>query len=247
MKDLSLLVAYRDRPAQIEALVEWYQECQNLTKGNLELIVVESSEESTEWLRKLDLVNMKYLHLKEDGPFNKSRILNAGLELSESKYVTPFDVDLVPYNLSFSLHLALANQSDIMLVTGFRVDTDLESFRPDQLSLLQSRASIAKEDLHEGFMFDQLINKHRFGVLPFFKRTRLEEINGWDEAYVGWGCEDQDIIHRYLGEERYLIKSPDLVYLHLKHPHTPDWNDGDMTRKNRKILFEKFDLKPNVE
>lgn len=246
MKDLSLLVAYRDRPGHLKSLIDWFPKGQALTQGQLELVIAESSIEKTAWLQELDLPNVKHIHIQEDGPFNKSRILNTALAASEGTFVTSFDVDLVPYHLSFSLHLKLAQQSDLMLITGYRVDTDMETFESNELSLLQSRAAIAKEDLHEGWMRDQLLNNHRFGVLPFFKKDVLEDVNGWDKSFVGWGGEDQDMIHRYLGTERHLLKSPDLVYLHLKHAHAPDWNNGEMTKRNREILYNKFKLMPNI-
>jgi hypothetical protein len=72
-------------------------------------------------------------------------------------------------------------------------------------------------------------------------------LNGWDEHYVGWGAEDQDMIHRYLGSDRFLLSSTDVVYLHLEHGHVADWNDGELTRKNREYLYKKFDLIPNIQ
>lgn len=243
--NLSLIVAYRNRPEQLQSLLNWFPEAVKRSGGNLELIIVESSLAPS--LDRTALPTpIHYQHLEESGPFNKSRLLNIGFALATGEFVTSFDVDLFPHNLSFETHLRLARQSEILLVAGYRLITSFRSFSVEQLSRVQATAKIARENLHEGFLQDQLLNKHRFGVVPFFKREIINSIGGWDEHYVGWGGEDQDIIHRYLANDRFLLTSPDCLYLHLEHGHVTDWNDGELTRKNREYLYQKLGLTPSI-
>jgi len=244
MADLSLLVAYRNRSQHLESLLNWFPALVERSSLKIELIIIESSLKPS-----LDSElpnNIVYKHIEGEGPFNKSALLNEGLKLAKGDFITPFDVDLIPYNLSLDRHLDLARESTKMLITGFRLVTSFRSFRVDQLQEIQKTASVARENFHEGFMRDQLLNRHRFGVLPFFQRELLKQIDGWDENYVGWGGEDQDIIHRYLGADRLLLTCPDLLYLHLEHDHVRDWNDGELTQKNRKYLSEKLNILPNI-
>jgi len=245
MTDLSLIVAYRNRLGHLESLLNWFPEAQRRTAGAIELVIVESSILPTLDAEKLP-PSVRYHHLVEEGPFNKSRILNEGLKIATGRFVTPFDVDLIPFALSFEKHLELARTSPKLLITGFRLVTPFRTFVAGQLEEIQKSASIARENLHEGFLRDQLLHGHRFGVIPFFDRQMLTDIEGWDEHYVGWGGEDQDVIHRYLSNNRFLLTSPDLLYLHLEHDHVKDWNDGDLTRKNREYLYKKLNITPNI-
>jgi predicted glycosyltransferase involved in capsule biosynthesis len=243
--ELSLIVPYRNRPQQLTSLLEWYPEAVRRSKASIELILVESSESPS--LNKSQLnSSIIYRHIEEIGPFNKSKLLNEGLRLASGKFVSSFDVDLFPFDLTFATHLALAHQSENLLITGYRMFTPFHSFSLNQLNEVQRSASVARENLHEGFLLDQLLNGHRFGQTPFFKKSIVDDLKGWDEKFVGWGGEDQDIIHRYLGKSRHLMISPDLVYLHLKHDYVTDWNDFEMTRKNREYLYQKLNLAPNI-
>jgi len=243
--ELSLIVPYRNRPRQLTSLLEWYPEAVQRSKASIELILVESSESPSlnECQLSSDII---YKHVKEIGPFNKSKLLNQGLRLASGKFITSLDVDLFPFDLTFKTHLALANQSEKLLITGYRMFTSFHSFSLHELKEVQRTACVARENLHEGFLMDQLVNGHRYGVAPFFKKSIIDEIEGWDETFVGWGGEDQDIIHRYLRKDRYLMTSPDLVYLHLMHEYVDDWNDYDMTMKNRAYLCQKLNLVPNI-
>lgn len=243
--DLSLIVAYRNRPEQLRSLLNWFPEAVRRSAAALELIIVESSVAPS-----LDNASLppgvKYHYERGDGPFNKSRLLNHGLALATGEFVTSFDVDLFPYDLSFKTHLALARESERILVVGYRMTTTWRSFSIEDLANVQGTAGVARENLHEGFLRDQLLHKHRFGHTPLFRKKYVDALNGWDEQYVGWGAEDQDMIHRYLGTDRFLLTSPDIVYLHLEHGHVADWNDGELTRKNREYLYKKLNLAPNI-
>jgi predicted glycosyltransferase involved in capsule biosynthesis len=84
-----------------------------------------------------------------------------------------------------------------------------------------------------------LLKGERFGVMPLFKRDRLLVINGWDETFIGWGAEDQDLIERYLIDTQSLCRCPDLVYLHLKHGTSDGWNCETLTPKNRAHYYRK--------
>jgi glycosyltransferase involved in cell wall biosynthesis len=62
-------------------------------------------------------------------------------------------------------------------------------------------------------------------------REDLEAVNGFDEDFVGWGCEDDDLAHRLRRAGRRVASA--LAYthgFHMWHPATPSrpakWTDG---------------------
>lgn len=246
MMDLSLIVAYRNRPGHLHSLLNWFPEAVRRTAAALELIIVESSMAPS--LDQASLPpGMKYHHEQAEGPFNKSRLLNYGLALAKGEFVTSLDVDLFPYDLSFKTHLALARLSEKILIAGYRMTTSWTAFSVHDLADVQRTAGVAREHVDKNFLQDQLQHQHRFGHTPVFLKKYMDALNGWDEHYVGWGAEDQDMIHRYLGDDRFLLISPDVVYLHLEHGSASDWNDNELTRKNREYLYKKLNLTPNIQ
>lgn len=62
-------------------------------------------------------------------------------------------------------------------------------------------------------------------------RDDLEAVNGFDESFVGWGCEDDDIAFRLRRAGRRIASALGYTHAyHLWHPTDPSrpakWNDG---------------------
>jgi len=238
---LSLLVAYRNRPLHLKCLLEWFKKTSSLNPG-IELIIIEYSLQPT--LTQEPGKNVRYLHVKGDGNFNKARLLNIGLQNSHGKLISAYDVDLIPVDLSFRKHLMLAGESDVMLVSGYRLNCAKEYINPEEIEKERRKAAICvTEECSESFLREQLVEGHRYGVIPLFSKKRLIEADGWDERFEGWGAEDKDLIERYLGRSRYLVRCPDLIYVHLNHEKAAGWNELALTRKNDSLYYEKREMR----
>ena len=62
-------------------------------------------------------------------------------------------------------------------------------------------------------------------------REDLEAVNGFDESFVGWGCEDDDLAFRLRKAGRRITSALGYTYAyHMWHPTDPSrptrWNDG---------------------
>jgi predicted glycosyltransferase involved in capsule biosynthesis len=239
--ELSLIVTYRKRENHLKSLIEWWQTDIAKTISQLcEVILIEVDESPSQWIQeKFNTNHFQYLHLAHSGTFHKTKALNLGLSYSQGKYIAPFDVDLIPISDTLLKHLRMAQLSPQLLMTGYRVMSKLELIEASNLYNIIEDTYIAPED-KETALWKHLIRKERFGVVPFFERQRLLEIGGWDENFIGWGGEDQDIIERYLESGRYLCRSPELVYLHLSHPPNPEWNETHLVEQNRKHYYNKM-------
>ena len=239
---LSLIVAYRGRKSHLKTQLAWWkkQSVQGLL-DTCELVIVEADKERSHWIEKKieDTTNIQYAHLLNSGTFHKTKALNLGLALSKGQFVAPFDVDLIPIENTLLRHLKMAGLSPHFLVTGYRVMSSSLSVDVDDLATEIEHSSIAPEDMPTA-LWKQLIRQERFGVVPLFNQSRLVEIGGWDEAFVGWGGEDQDIIERYLDGGRFLCRCPELVYLHLPHEPNQQWTEAPLVEQNRKHYYEKM-------
>jgi len=132
----------------------------------------------------------------------------------------------------------MAQLSAKMLVTGYRMMCDNAHLDFPQKSAIVEQSQVAPEDMPTA-LFKHLIRRERFGVLPLFQRQRLMEVGGWDETFIGWGAEDQDIVERYLGEDRYFCRSPELIYIHLAHPPDNNWSEYRWVEQNRQHYYTK--------
>lgn len=241
---LSLIVAYRNRETHLKVLLNWWKKyILDKLEKDFELIIIESSQSSSLWIQEMiKQTNIKYLYLENSGVFHKTKALNLGLKIASGSFVVPYDVDLIPIKDTLEKHLKMAQLTSKILITGYRIMYPQETIIDNNISLAINNSAIAPEDSPEG-IWCYLTTEEKFGVLPFFCRDRLISIDGWDEYFIGWGAEDQDIIERYLQDGRYLCRCPELVYLHLNHESSENWNETSLVDTNRKYYYEKLKLR----
>lgn len=246
MPTLSLVTIYRRRPQHLAVQLAWWQRyLAQIAPGSLdnttpwEWIVVEADSTPSPGLKeRLEQHQARYFFLPNSGTLHKTKALNLGLHQAQGTYLTPLDVDLIPLAHTLVDHLHLATLSPQILVSGYRLMAQTATVDLDHLDHALADATIAPED-QPSALRKHLLQGESFGVLPYFQRPRLLQINGWDEAYVGWGAEDQDLIERYLADGRYLLRSPQLVYLHLHHEADPHWREPEVIAANRRYYYNR--------
>jgi GT2 family glycosyltransferase len=238
---LSLIVTYRDREHHLKTQLAWRKkQLATSLLDSCEIVIIEANQTPSTWIQKeIEGTNIQYAHFPCVGVFHKTKALNLGLAISTGQFVAPFDVDLIPIGNTLANHIQMAELSPYFLVTGYRVMSSSRTVDIDNLSTEIEQTSIAPEDMPTA-LWKHLIHQERFGVVPLFNRARLIEIGGWDEAFFGWGGEDQDIIERYLQDGRHLCRSPELVYLHLPHEPNQGWNEASLVEQNRNHYYAKM-------
>lgn len=233
---LSLITPYRDRISHLNTQLTWWQ--QFPFKSSVEWIVIELTDEPSEAIQKqLSQQSVQYFHIPCEGAFHKTKALNLGLAKATGKLVAAFDVDLIPIGNTLMQHCELTETSPNFLVTGYRLMAQTETVKMTELDAAAEAARLGPED-RPSALRKYLLKGERFGIMPFFWRDRLQAIHGWDEAYIGWGAEDQDMMERYLADGRSLCRCPDLTYLHLHHGPAEGWNAEELTQKNRTYYYE---------
>jgi hypothetical protein len=235
---LSLITIYRRRQPHLDTQLTWWQHL-HPTLPACEWIVIEADTTPSPGLaQQLHHHQAHYAFLPNPGTLHKTKALNLGLHLAQGDYLAPLDVDLIPIGTTLADHLHLATLSPQLLITGYRLMAATPSLDFDQMPQALEQSAIAPEDQPTALR-KHLLHGEKFGVMPYFDRQRLLEIHGWDEAYIGWGAEDQDLIERYLGTSRYLCRSPHLVYLHLHHNAEPHWREDTIVATNRQTYYQK--------
>ncbi|MDC0834782.1 galactosyltransferase-related protein [Geitlerinema sp. CS-897] len=243
---LSAIVTYRKRQTHLKTLLAWWNNQPSpQLRRTCQWILVEADETPSEGIETLLAgTGFEYLFFENTGVFHKTRALNLALSQCVGAFVAPFDVDLLPVGRTLERHGELAQVSPQFLVTGYRVMAAAETVATSELSETLETAEIAPED-RPSALWKQLLRGERFGVVPLFDRQRLLEIDGWDEEFIGWGGEDQDVIERYLEDGRSLCRCSDLLYLHLSHPPTLQWRETASIDRNRQHYYRKMKGRQN--
>lgn len=228
---LSLITPYRDRRRHLETQLAWWAQYPH--RQTLEWIVVDLSPAPAPALQQqLDTQQVRYLPMPCPGPFHKTKALNLALAEAKGAWIAAFDVDLIPLGNTLMRHQQFAASSPRLLVTGYRLMMPTDTLDWPHLAPAIEQSTLGPED-QPSALRKYLLKGERFGVMPLLARDRLLEIGGWDEAFVGWGGEDQDLIERYLKPEQGLCRCHELLYLHLNHSPAAGWNEKTLTEKNR--------------
>jgi glycosyltransferase involved in cell wall biosynthesis len=162
--------------------------------------------------------------------FRKTVILNEAIARAEGDYLVLLDGDCVPHHRFIEDHNSLAENG--LWVQGRRCfvqERFVPVFEPGMTPiwrwmLLGHITGVAK-GVRLPFPFF-CRNREQRGILGCnmgFWREDLVAVNGFDEAYTGWGIgEDSDVGTRlyHLGRPRKFVYGHAIVY-HLNHPIIP--------------------------
>lgn len=240
---VSLLVAYRDRPDHLHTLISRLALDESILAGTHELVLVEGSHAPTaQWVEELPWAQYKFV--PHTGPFALARLRNQAASLARGSFVVPFDVDLLPTDGVLARHYAIAATSPNILAGGYRLQLpdDFSASADDSLdpTALGLHASALCAEDSQSALFKYLAHGERFGVCVHMPRDLFLAVNGYDEAFVGWGAEDADLLERLCIEDgRTLARCYDLLYMHQDHSLADDWNDQSLTTANRERYYAK--------
>jgi hypothetical protein len=232
---ITFLIPVRRREGDLLRLAHYFVRQANA--ANCEVVIIhETNELPTDTRRLLRQAGaMVVSGACNDGVFHKTHLLNTGLSLAQGTHVVPYDSDLLPL-FSLELLCRLVRKSPDLVLGGYRIMSG-EQCDTNKAKTLLAVPSSAPEDC-SGALYKQLMKGERFMVCPVFRRDHLDALGGWDENYRGWGCEDQDMLERYLTLSKQLpARLPDFVYLHFDHPTQQGWNEAIHINRNRKHYY----------
>lgn len=230
MPVISFLLPARHRLDDVRRICKYL--LPQITRAECELIFVEETEHSDQELSQLLAGHgAKCLRVDSDRKeFHKTRLLNHALSEARGDFVIPLDADLLPL-FSITMLCSLVATSPQLIIGGYRVMSghDASGVKRPTISIPKA----APEDC-SGAIYKQLMQGERFMVCPAYNRLDLLSIGGWDEEFVGWGCEDQDMLERYcISTTRICARSRDLLYLHFDHCDQTGWNEPELVKANR--------------
>lgn len=242
---ISVLVSTFQRPHHLKrSLVSLAHQQQ--VDGQFEVIVTDdgSTDETPqvveEFSRSANFPICFTTHPHED--FQLARCRNSGVRISAAPYLLFTDGDCIFPPDHLYRHLQARRSGVVRAGDCYRLDSET-SDRIDEQSIASGafvgwvpRAEEQRlRKSHRKALFYQLLRHPRkpklIGNNIAIQRDLLERINGFDEQFQGWGCEDDDLCMRLrkVGARIASILGETRAY-HLWHP--PDatmplrWRDG---------------------
>ena len=170
----------KDRFFLLKRTLEWIN-----TFVGAEVILVEQDKHS-----KISHLNLKCKHIfiKSDKPYNRSWAFNVALKRAKSNIIIFGDSDLIMEHNQFISGINALSEYD--MVSPYHKVIDLN---PQESS--NSTENILKIDRPgRGENDNQKINIS--GGIAMFRKDSINKIGGWNEDFVGWGAEDDEMTIR---------------------------------------------------
>ncbi len=197
------------------------------------VITDDGSTENTrlliEKLQKDFPVPIKHVWQPDEG-FQLAKIRNKGIAASSGDYIIQIDGDLILHPNFIADHLAFSKRGSF--VSGSRVILG-EQYSKALLKAGKPRVNLFNSDVKNklnGFRIKALRNylseRYRMNDMLYmrgcnmaFWRDDLIKVNGYNEGFVGWGREDNEVAVRLIntGIRKRIIKFGGVVF-HIFHP-----------------------------
>lgn len=188
---------------------------------------------------------LQYVFQPDEG-FRKSRIMNSAIRLAAADYLVFVDGDCIPHRLFLQAHWEHREPRTVLM--GRRVNLgermsnrltreDVLAGAHEKLTLGKLASALLGRGSHwdEGIIVKsaflrRLINRkppYLLGSTYSLEKSLMEEINGYNEDFVGYGGEDIEFEYRLrLAGARFKWVRHQAIQYHLHHPprsvHTPN-------------------------
>lgn len=220
LENCSIVVPiYIDCPERLEHLQFIYSYFEKHFKG-YELIVVEQGKVSKA------PTHPALRFVKSDQNFSPAAASNIGAGFVTKSYFCKCDVDaFVAPKALFEAFERLKKEADLSMIfpyngISFTVQND---FRKEMMRSFDftKLPSISKEEIATWSGKDLYIkNGHSTGLIHCFNTSLFKKFGGYNEEFIGWGYEDDEIVARFekLSRVEYLET---FNGYHLDHPRIP--------------------------
>lgn len=238
---LDLIVSTYNNPKALSEIISLIERG-TLQPDNLHIADDGSTEDNMHLIKdRLSTYSGKNsYHWHEDKGFRKSKILNQAIRSSEAEYIVFLDGDCLPHRKFIQDHQFLAREG--CFIQGRRCfvsETYVPSLLDGETSLSKLQLSFKIKGMFKSFRTPFPItakNQKMKGIIGCnwgIWRKDLIRVNGFDEAYEGWGREDSDLAARLYnsGISRIIVRGRCLVY-HLNHKE----NKRDRLMLNDQLL-----------
>jgi glycosyltransferase involved in cell wall biosynthesis len=250
---VSLIVPTFERPRSLQLVLHSIEHQKGISHRELEIVVADDgsqdeTEETVNRFRRLSRFSVVFTTHNHNG-FQLSRTRNDGVRASSAPYLVFLDGDCVAPPDHLAQHLKRRHPRTVMAgfcyyldqATSSRIDEcAIETGAFQQWITREHRKRLARMDRKARFYaFIRHPSRPKiYGGAFGMWRCDYETVNGFNEEFVGWGCEDDEFRMRLARSD---VKVRSILRwtrtYHLWHPTVPSfpgrWQDGPNVQKLR--------------
>jgi predicted glycosyltransferase involved in capsule biosynthesis len=240
-----------DRFNNLQTVMDYYS---TNFEGSKFILVEDDKEHNTKydnikWPKK----RTSFYLIKNEGVYYRTRALNYGISLATTEIVVSLDTDCIVPVESFKkcVDNLLDDATIAWPYNGFFVDTSLSMH--SQFLQEGSKYDFLKKQLppidtlyllftNQDFHVRSTHNDHQsVGGIVMFNKQRFLEMGGYNEKFIAWGAEDNELYSRSKILEHKTFRDTDMdsVCFHLYH--------ANAIRNNHPFYQSNFDEAGYVE
>jgi glycosyltransferase involved in cell wall biosynthesis len=233
----SLIVSTYNWP---EALNLCLKSIQSQTVLPDEIIIADDgSSDDTKSLINLfkETFTIPIIHVwQPDNGFQLARIRNKAIAAATKNYIIQIDGDLILHKKFVEDHINFAREGSFAtgsrVILGEEFSINLLKAKAVKISIFTKGISNISNGFRINFLRNYLATRYRINDMYYmrgcnmaFWRTDLLRVNGYNEEFVGWGREDNDVAVRLinLGISKRVLKFGGIVF-HIYHKVAPKAN-----------------------
>lgn len=221
-----------DRIENLNAIIDYYST--NILSSKF--IFVEDDKEHNKEFDKVKFLkgHTKFLFVPNEHTYYRTRALNVGIKAADTDVVVSMDTDcLVKPEAIHACVKALTTDEtlatvawpyngyflDVMGETRTKILNTTYNFN-DIVNDLDGNLNMPLSSSYKNFHVRCTDDKHLgTGGFVMFNRKRFLEAGGYNENFIGWGCEDNELVDRLtkLGHKTFRYSHPDAICFHLYH------------------------------
>ncbi len=197
---------------------------------NYEIIVIDDGSETDETKKTAEIFGVGYFYrsLGEGGYGNTGLAVNAGIKKAQGKYIAKIDGDCVLLSPLF-LGLQILKEKKADWITSGLWWRLTEKETVTFLTSIKMPESNSFNDERKGKYLP-------FGPLFMIQRQVLLDMGGYNEEFIAYGGEDNELAGRLgrLGLRPY--PHPEIKAAHLWHPPGGGFRDEEQYQRQLKLL-----------
>ena len=188
---------------------------------------------------------------QEDKGFRKSRILNKAISQVKGDYIIQVDGDIILHPFFILDHCRFASKGVFLQGSRGMLNPELtqkiQESKTTRISFFNAGLKSKENTLRMPWLSRLLLKKHKpkyalyftKGANVSFWKSDLIQVNGYNEAFEGWGHEDTELALRllHIGVKKYHLKFSAIAY----HQYHPEDKSKAQEGRNRALLQQAID------
>lgn len=229
--EVTYIIPFRDTNRN-EAIIDVIRNIKSQLFPRIEIILMEHDTELKVKSSFIDTIK-HYLSNSNKSDFTKSKAINDGIKYVTTNMLVLHDADMIiESNYTKRIYDLL------MKYDGVHIGKNVLYL--DR----QSSANLHKDlELKNNYSAERWVTYFEGGSLGCTKDTFIK-IGGFDERFIGYGCEDCDFFERLSTTNFY--NKRESTFIHIWHSRTRNW---DMNHEKNKLLYAKIshcDMKSRI-